>query len=102
MRRALAVELAGVALTLVALTFDASPLFVPGTALIFVGIAAPAWVWLAARPVTLRRRLDAERVIEEEPLEATIELRRGRLGLPCAELDDPLARKPVSLTIALS
>ena len=44
MRRAAAVVVAGLALILVALLFDASPLFVPGIAITLLGAVAPAWV----------------------------------------------------------
>ncbi len=97
MRRAAAVALAGVALTLAAFVFDAAPLFVAGAGFIFVGVGSPAWVSLTARSATVRRRLLAERVIEDEPVEAMIQVRRGPLGLPGAEVRDPLARDPVLL-----
>lgn len=95
MRRAGAVVAAGGALILVALMFDAAPLFVPGIALIALGLAAPAWVHLAARDATIERVLDSDRVVEEEPIEATIEVSRGHWGLPGAAVIDPLAGKPV-------
>ena len=77
MKRAVGVALAGVVLTLVALTFDAAPLFVPGIAFVVIGLGAPAWVWLASRPATVTRKLQVDRVVELEPLEAMIEVRRG-------------------------
>lgn len=80
-RRAIAVAIAGALLALVALVFDASPLFVPAVGLFALGVATPAWVWAAARGARTERHLTAERVIEEQPLEATIEVRRGRFGL---------------------
>jgi uncharacterized protein (DUF58 family) len=96
------VALAGAALTLTALLFDASPLFVPGVAFLVIGLGTPAWVWLSARPAVLSRRLQVDRVVEGEPLEAMIEVRRGLLGLPGAELHDPLATGPVVLKVPLS
>ena len=45
-----------------------------------IGVVAPAWVVAGARGASVERRLQAERVIEDEPLEATIEVRRGPLG----------------------
>ena len=77
MRRAAAVAVAGLALILVALLFDAAPLFVPGVAITLLGIAAPVWVGLAARAATIERTLDSDRVVEDEPIEATIEVSRG-------------------------
>jgi uncharacterized protein (DUF58 family) len=102
MTRAAVVALMGVALTLVAFLFDASPLFVPGVAFTVLGIATPAWIWLSAAGASIERRIHADRVMEDEPLEATIEVRRGPLGLPGAQVLDPLAREPVSLRAALS
>jgi uncharacterized protein (DUF58 family) len=101
-RRAGAVALAGLALTLIALTFDAAPLLVPGAAFLALGLAAPAWVAVSARPVTLARRLASERVVEDEPLQATVLVRRGLLAPPAAQLLEPLAAEPISLGGELS
>jgi uncharacterized protein (DUF58 family) len=101
-RRSAAVALSGVALTLAAFTFDAAPLFVPGVAFALIGAVTPVWVWASARGATVRRRLLEDRVIEGEPIEAMIEVRRGPLGLPGAEVLDPLAGTPVSLSQPLS
>ncbi len=102
MRRAAAVVVAGFALILVALLFDASPLFVPGVAIILLGVAAPAWVAVAAQGATIERTLESTRVIEDEPIEATIEVRRGPWGLPGAAVLDPLAGEPVSIRSPMS
>jgi uncharacterized protein (DUF58 family) len=75
-RRAAAVALAGAGLVLIAFVFNASPLFVPGIALAAIGVLTPGWVLLGARGAHVRRRLGAERVVEGEPLRATIEVRR--------------------------
>src|SRR6185437_2233978 len=94
MSRAAGVAASGLVLILFALLFNAAPLFVPGLALTFMGLATPAWISIAAR---VARQLHSDRVIEEEPLEATIEVTRGAWGLPGGELQDPLAGSPVSL-----
>lgn len=94
--------LGGFALTLVAFMFDAAPLFVAGIGFALVGLATPAWVYLAARGARVRRTLHADRVVEDEPLEASIEVTRGPWGLPGAELIDPLAGEPVPLHGSLS
>jgi uncharacterized protein (DUF58 family) len=93
---------AGLALILVALMFDAAPLFVPGIALVVLGVVAPAWVQLAARAAVIERQLDSDRVVEDEPIEATIEVSRGHWGLPGAAVLDPLAGKPVLLYAPMS
>ena len=102
MRRAAAVAVCGIVLTLAAFTFDAAPLFVPGVAFTLLGVLTPLWVWGSARSATVQRRLLADRVVEGEPVEATIEVRRGPLGLPGGEVLDPLAGTPVSLSRPLS
>jgi len=96
-RRALGIGVAGVALTLIAFLFDTSPLFVLGAGLALLGIATPAWIVLAARGTRIERRLDDRRVIEDEPLEASIEVHTGRLRLPVAEVLEPLAAGPIPL-----
>ena len=104
-RRAVAVTAAGAALILIAFVFDAAPLFVPGVALTAIGATAPAWVWIAAHGARARRMLGAERVIEDEPLEAIIQVRRGllgRAGWDRIEVIDPLTCSRLALTGPLS
>jgi len=88
-KRARAVAIAGLVLMLISFMFDAAPLFVPAIAMVLIGLAAPAWVWVTAAGAETQRRLLAERVVEEDLLEATIEVRRGPLGLPGAVVVDP-------------
>ncbi len=87
--RAAGVASAGAVLVLVSFVFDAAPLFVPAVAFIVLGALAPAWVWISARGARVKRVLHAERVIEDQPLAATIEIHRGALGVPGAEVYDP-------------
>ncbi len=100
--RAAAVAAAGVVLTLVAFLFDAAPLFVPAIAFMVLGVLAPAWVWITARGARAGRILHADRIVEDEPLAATIEVRRGRLGLPGAEVFDPFTRSRLEVSGPLS
>jgi uncharacterized protein (DUF58 family) len=93
-RRAASLVAAGVALALIGLLFDATPLFVPGVAFVVLGTCAPAWVWCLIRAAEVSRRLEQERVVEGEPLEAMIEVRGW---LPGGEVLDPLTGDPVSL-----
>jgi uncharacterized protein (DUF58 family) len=86
LKRSATVAASGLLLTLVALMFDASPLFVPGIALAALGFLTPVWVGLAAGGTTVRRLLGAERVIEGEPVQVTIEIRRGLFRPPGLEL----------------
>ncbi|MGZ4311604.1 MAG: hypothetical protein ACXVR1_05830 [Solirubrobacteraceae bacterium] len=101
-KRAAAVALCGVVLGLVAFIFDAAPLFVPAVGLIGLGAGTPAWLWLAARGAATQRHLPAERVIEDEPVDATIEVRRGPLGLPGAQVVDPFIGSRFELSEELS
>ncbi len=102
MRRAGAVGVAGLALILVALLFDAAPLFVPGVALVALAVIAPVWVLLAIRSAHIERHMESDRVVEEEPIEATIEVTRGHWGLPGAAVIDSLAGKPVPIHAQMS
>jgi uncharacterized protein (DUF58 family) len=92
----------GLVLCLVSLIFDAAPLFVPAVGLLALGVGTPTWVWLAAKGAAAERQLPAERVIEDEPVDATIEVRRGRLGLPGAEVVDPFTGSRFELSGELS
>jgi uncharacterized protein (DUF58 family) len=100
--RAAAVGVAGLALILVALLFDAGPLFVPGVALVALAVSAPTWVLLAIRSARIERQMESDRVVEEEPIEATIEVSRGHWGLPGAAVIDSLAGKPVPIHAQMS
>ena len=57
---------------------------------------------LAARSARIERQLDSDRVVEDEPIEATIEVRRGHWGLPGAAVVDPLAGEPVPIHAPMS
>jgi uncharacterized protein (DUF58 family) len=95
--RAVGVLFAGLLLMLIALAFDASELMVPAIAFILLGAGSIAAVAAVARGVSVGRRLDAERVIEDEPLEATVEVRGGALGVRGAELRDPIGGEALRL-----
>jgi uncharacterized protein (DUF58 family) len=96
--RAAGVALGGAALILAAFVFDSSGLFVPGVAFVALAAIVPTWISLAARGARVSRRLDAERVVEDEPLEARIVVRRGVLGLPGGEVIDPFAGGAIRLS----
>jgi uncharacterized protein (DUF58 family) len=101
-RRAVGVIASGLALALIAFVFDASPLFVVAVALVLVGVLTPAWVALAAQGLHAERLVAVERVVEQQPLEATIEWRRGWLGAPGAELSDQGSGQRIALSESLS
>ncbi len=94
-RRAVFCVATGGALILLGLIFEAAPLFVPGVAFVLLGAVTPAWVWVAARGASIERHLEQDRVVEGEPLEATLAVRAGPLRLPGGEIYEPLAGGPV-------
>jgi uncharacterized protein (DUF58 family) len=95
--RALATALLGAGLCLCAATFDSASLYVPGVALLLLGVVAAAWVELAARGARLTRRPGPHTVVEEEPYPLRIELRSGSLPPPGGELLEPLLPDPVPI-----
>lgn len=97
MRRSAAVALAGAGLLLAAFTFDAATLFVPALALILLPAVSAAWIWTSGQGARLQRVLEAERVVEEQPVEARIQI-SGRFGLPGAEVHDQLAGGPITVS----
>jgi uncharacterized protein (DUF58 family) len=84
------VAAAGGALILIALTFDAAPLFVPGVALVTLGVLTPMWIAIVAGGTRVIRVLTTERVIEGNPVHATLEVKRGLFRPPALEVLDPL------------
>jgi uncharacterized protein (DUF58 family) len=101
MKRAAGIVVAGVVLILVAFAFDTSGLFVPGVAFLIVGILVPPWIWLASRSTSVSREVELDRVLEDQPLEARIEVRGGPLGVPGGEILDPLAGGSIALSSSL-
>ncbi len=96
MRRA-AAGLTGLALLLIALAFESSTLFVPAISLLLLAGITSAWIFLAGRCVRISRVLEADRVLEEQPVEARL-LIRGSLGLPGAEIHDPLSGGAIAIS----
>lgn len=98
MRRAAGIVVAGGALILAAFTFAASELLVPGVGFLLLGVGSATWMFLAAHAASVRRSVDVDRVVEDQPLEVRIEVRGGPLGLPGAEVLDSLAGHSVRLS----
>ena len=48
------------------------------------------------------RTIDADHVLEGEPVTATLEIRSGPLGLPGAVIDDPLLSRPLHVSARAS
>lgn len=97
MRRAAGIVLAGGALILAAYAFANAELLVAGIGFALLGGIAGPWMWVAGRAAAVSRSIDAEQVVEDQPLEARIEVRGGPLGLPGAEILDSLAGAPIRL-----
>jgi uncharacterized protein (DUF58 family) len=98
MSRAAGIVLAGALLIVVALAFDASVLFVPAVAFVVVGLAVPPWIGLASRSTSVTRSFDVDEVLEEQSIEARIEVQGGPLGVPGGEILDPLAGESIALS----
>lgn len=90
MRSALGCTALGLALLVVAGTFDAEPLYVTGATLALLGLGALAWIFGAGRGASVTRELGRRSVVEGEPLRVLIEIRSGRLPLPPGHVADPL------------
>lgn len=101
MKRAAGIVVAGALMVLVAFAFDTSELFVAGVAFLVVGILVPPWIWLASLSTAVSREVEVDRVLEDQPLEARIEVRGGPLGVPGGEILDPLAGGSIGLSSAL-
>jgi uncharacterized protein (DUF58 family) len=97
MSRAAGIVLAGGLLIIVAFAFDTSVLFVPGVAFVLIGLAVPPWIRLASRSTSVTRSFEVEQVLEDQPIEACIEVRGGPLGVPGGEVIDPLAGGSIAL-----
>jgi uncharacterized protein (DUF58 family) len=62
-----------------------------------LAVLSSAWILLAGRCVRISRVLEADRVLEEQPVEARIMI-RGALGLPGAEIIDPLSTGVIAIS----
>lgn len=86
MRRAWELGFAGALLCALAVLLGTPALNVPGIALVLAAILAPAWVALSAARATLTLRSSVAMAYEGESVALTLELHRGRLSFPDAQL----------------
>ena len=86
MRRTAAAAVLGLALCLAAAGFGATPLYLPGVALLLIAGATAGWVYAAAGGVQLTRSVGSTAVEEQRALPVTVAVSRPRLPLPGAEL----------------
>jgi uncharacterized protein (DUF58 family) len=89
----------GAGLTLVAVLFDAEPLYVPGLTFLLLTAACAVWILRGARDIGVTRTLSATRVVEDEPLHVVVRVDAGRAGLPTGEVVDPLLPEPAALAM---
>lgn len=94
MRPAAVTALLGLVLTLVAATFDAEPLYVPGIAMLLLAGLTTLWVAIAARGVRVKRTVGARRTIEEQPVHVDLVVSSGRVPLPSGLIEDELLPGP--------
>jgi len=80
-----------------AVLFDAEPLYVPGVALLALGVLALGWVMLGSAGAGVVREITAKRVVEDEQVDIRVSVRAGALALPGTCLDDPLLSEPLPL-----
>ena len=97
MIRAFGAALLGALIGVGAAAFDSPSLYVPGVALVLLGLGAWIWVWLAAQGASVRRELGPPLVEEEEPYPVRITLPRGVLAAPGGDLDEPLLGRKIPL-----
>ena len=84
MKGALAAAGLGLALCLVAAGFSATPLYLPGLALLVMAGVATVWVRVSTAGMHLERSLIGASVEEGAPLEVTVSVARGRFAPPTA------------------
>ena len=85
------------ALLLAGAGFDVPSLYVPGLALLLLGVGLAAWVRLAVRGGSLHTRGAPRSVVEGERYPLELELRRGPLPWPGATLLHPLLAEAAQL-----
>jgi uncharacterized protein (DUF58 family) len=93
-RPAAVTALLGLVLTLVAATFDAEPLYVPGVALLLLAGLTTLWVAIGAHGVHVTRTVAAKRTLEEQPVLIDLVVSSGRVPLPSGLIEDELLPGP--------
>jgi uncharacterized protein (DUF58 family) len=97
MTRALGGAAFGAALILSGATFDTPSLYVPGVALVVLGLGAAIWVALAAKGAGVMRLASLHSVQEEEGYPLRILMRAGLLPPPGGHIDEPLLQGPLAV-----
>jgi uncharacterized protein (DUF58 family) len=87
----------GLLLLLCAATFAMRSLYVPGLALLVLGIGFACWVVLAAAGAKLEREPGPATVEEDAPWAMRIVVRSGLIPAPGGEIHEPLIAEPIPL-----
>ncbi|MEA2457576.1 MAG: hypothetical protein QOC95_548 [Thermoleophilaceae bacterium] len=98
MIRALGAALLGALMSVAASGFDEPSLYVPGIALLILGLGSWLWVQAASQGAALIRIPGPPTVEEESPYPIRLILERGMVRAPGGELDEPMIGAPVRLT----
>jgi uncharacterized protein (DUF58 family) len=96
--RALGAALLGGLMSAAAAAFDDPSLYVPGLALLLLGVGSWLWVGLAAQGAGITRLPGPATVEEEAPYPVRLERTPGLLRPPGGELDEPLLGRALRLT----
>jgi uncharacterized protein (DUF58 family) len=96
--RALGAALLGGLMVAAASGFDEPSLYVPGLALLLLGVGSWLWVGMAAQGAAISRIAGPPTVEEEAPYPVRLLVRKGLLPPPGGELDEPLLGEPLRLT----
>lgn len=94
---ALATALLGLVLGVVAAVFDTASLYVPGIALLGLGLVAAVWVSLAVHGASVERTLGPSTVLEGEPYPLRVVMRAGLVAAPGGALVEPLLAEALGI-----
>ncbi len=95
---ALGAALLGALMSVAASGFDEPSLYVPGIALLILGVGSWVWVQAASYGAAITRVPGPPTVEEETPYPIRLTLERGMVRAPGSELDEPMIGHPVRLT----
>jgi uncharacterized protein (DUF58 family) len=96
-RPAAVTAILGLVLTLVAATFDAEALYVPGVAMLLLAGLTTLWVHVGSRGVRVTRTVGSRRTIEEQPVHIDLVVSSGRVPLPSGVIEDELLPGPARM-----
>ena len=95
MTRALGAAAIGLVLLLGGMTFGTPSLYVPGVALLLLGLGSALWVALAAAGAGVERTAGPHTVAEDQPWPLVLDSRAGLVPPPGGELAEPLLGRPL-------